>query len=160
MKRSIVIIAGVMALLVAQMYVMKPAEAQEVTECEITQITPDPANLGDDVTASATITASGDQSYIKFDWYDPDGGNPRQTTTIPVSSGTTVVSDTFNNVDKPGVWNVVVTCLAFDFTPFGFDTGGFLASFLVLPESPIGAVAIVGAAATAATVYVHRRKTL
>ncbi len=56
-------------------------------------------------------------------------------------------------VDKPGEWEVKVK-----FTSFGYKVKKLYTSFFVLPESPLGAIAVVGSSIAVLALFINRQR--
>jgi hypothetical protein len=98
-------------------------------------------NLNQEVTARANTTdVAGDS--VTFRWYNPDGVEVREVL-VPTSdcsdASPCIIDDAFSP-NMPGQWKVVVSFgLVEEYTAI-IDV-----PFLVIPESPIGILALVGA---------------
>ena len=85
-----------------------------------------------------------DIEQVRFLWYDGTGAL-QQETVVPVDTdATTIADDMFVGVYGPGTTWEVVACYENSDSTVGGDTIHVdVDSFFVLPESPLGAVALV-----------------
>jgi hypothetical protein len=108
----------------------------------------DTINIGESITATVSTDFSHNfLAYVKLKWIDPTNTVRRDT------AYNTTLQDSFIP-DMVGQWTVVIECFGEDVLIQTFDVG-----FMVLPESTIGAVAIVGASVAVLIVYIYRNKT-
>jgi hypothetical protein len=91
-------------------------------------------NLGDSITAKAT-TNNNDIVNVKFTWIDPNDNEVRNTT-VPIVSGE--ASDTYTP-NQAGTWKVKA-----EFSDGTVIIKELNISFNVLPESIVGAIAVIG----------------
>ncbi len=102
-------------------------------------------NLGESITAK-TITANNDINNVKFRWLDPSYTEV-SSNTLPVVNGE--VSDTFTP-NTAGKWTIIAEVSDCSIVR------ELNVSFLVVPESMIGAVAVIGSSLGVLAIY--RRK--
>ena len=105
-------------------------------------------NLGQEVTAVANTDNAG-VDQVTFRWIDPSS-NVDETTPVPLSSGS--AQDAFTP-DEQGTWTVEA-----DFGNGVVIQKTLNISFLVIPESAIGTLALVGSALAVLGVFVAVRR--
>ena len=100
-----------------------------------------------------------DIEQVRFLWYDGTG-TLQQQTVVPVDTdATTLADDKFFGVYGPGTTWEVVACYENSDSTVGGDTIHVdVDSFFVLPESPLGAVALVASSLASLGAFVVLRK--
>ena len=115
---------------------------------------------GDNVKAEAKLQGNSLVDKVRFLWYDGTGMKVReQIVPRPMPSADWKVDDTFPGVYGPNTEWEVIACFEGQGKTFALKTFHLnVASFFVLPESGLGAIAVVGASLGVLGGYMHLRK--
>ncbi len=112
-------------------------------------------SLGEDITAIA-VTDNLSITSVRFKWIDPTNNIVRdyKGQPIPLAEGDTIILVSFDTFtpDKTGIWTVIT-----EFSDGTTIVKELNVSFQVVPESIIGAVAVIGSSLAVLALYRRKR---